>query len=95
METKKSKTQKFGKGKIANALGNILKLNYGPDSWRSFISNPSWVVKCPKYIKTFKALNIPHKTKLKGIKYVAARNFYFFGFIEAKWIRPDIAIVIW
>ena len=51
---------------MAKAFGKILKLSYGPDrvSWSMLI--PSYLVKCPKYINTFKAQSMPHATRLAG-----------------------------
>lgn len=38
MVVKKRKVSKLGKGKIAKALGKILKLSSGPESVKSLIS---------------------------------------------------------
>ncbi len=64
---KKTATQRFGKGRIDRAFGNMLKLNYGPDSVKESILIPISLVKCPKYMNTFKAHNIPQATRLAGI----------------------------
>lgn len=45
----------------------MLKLNSGPDKANPSMLIPSSFVKWPKYMKTFKAQSIPHKTKLAGI----------------------------
>lgn len=65
--TKKNKTQRFGQGRMARALGKILKLNSGPDKLRVLISTCSSRQKWPRYMKMLRAHNIPQITMLKGI----------------------------
>jgi hypothetical protein len=60
-------THIFAKGKMAKAFGKILKLSYGPESFKSSIYMPSSFVKWPKYMNTFKAHSIPQNTKLAGM----------------------------
>lgn len=67
IDTKNIATQRFGHGRIESAFGKILKLSYGPDKARESMLIPISRVKCPKYMKTFKAQSIPHATKLAGI----------------------------
>lgn len=59
--------QKLDNGNIANALGKILKHNYGPDNVKSFIYIPNSFVKYPKYMNIFNAHNIPHPNIPIGI----------------------------
>ena len=95
IEAKNTATQRFGHGNIDSALGKILKLSSGPDKVKESIVIPIAFVKCPRYMNTLSAHNIPQKTKPAGIMYIALRNFYLFGFMLDKLITPEIAMLSW
>ncbi len=77
---KKTRTHKFGKGKIDNAFGNMLKLNEGPDRLRWCIYTFDILQKWPKYMKILSADIIPQITILRGIMYNPGKCFSFLGF---------------
>lgn len=93
--TKNTNTHKFGQGKIVKALGKIWKLNEGPERDSSFIFKFSFSQKCPKYIKTLTAANIPQSTTLKGIRNTPNKFFYFLGFILDILMIAPTARAIW
>ena len=91
---KKIKTQRFEKGKIAKALGNILKLSSMPIRCNSDISIPDKIVKWPRYMKIFIAHSNPHTIRLIGITKTARRYFYPLGLRLDKLITPEQAMLV-
>lgn len=57
----------MGHGRIAKALGKMLKLNEVPLKVRSLISRLRALQKWPRYMKTLNAASIPQTRMLRGI----------------------------
>ena len=67
MAVKKKKTDKFGKGRIASALGKMLKLTEGPTKSMLVMGTWSTLEKWPMYIKMMRAQSMPHRARLAGM----------------------------